>query len=145
MSTGVVTGTAVAGVAGIAEIEFSGSKLALIKSFRTLSASIGEFVGRLNAGVGGESLSGAGRLLALPLGFAIPPIPDTVGDLGFLGEVWGREKATSTKKSGFRRCWAARRGREGRERTETEGLNVERGRIALQNGAGSSPSSKSAG
>ena len=83
--TGVVRDTAVAGVTGT---ETAGSKLASMKSFRILSASIGEFVGRLNPGLGGESLRGAGRLLALPLGFGIPALaPAEVGDLGLFGEV----------------------------------------------------------
>lgn len=89
-STGVAKDTAVAGVTGT-----KGSKLAARKSFRTLSASNGEFDGRLIAKLGGESLSGAGRLLALPLGFMIPALE--VGDLGLLEEAWDHENGTSTK------------------------------------------------
>ena len=95
------TSTTVAAVAGVAGS--AGSNDEAKNSLRLLSTSAGELVGFFRAGLGGVSLSGAGRLRALPVCLAQAPTPVAAAaksdeaNLGLLGDKGERGNATSTR------------------------------------------------
>ena len=89
----------------VGETGTAGANDESIKSLRTFSGLRGELVGRLNAGLGGDSLSGAGRRRAGPFGLVLNVGDgDDVASGGLFGEpgvLQLRGKATSRKVFGF--------------------------------------------